>query len=225
MATELTNFTTELKTRLKEAATAYWSANELTEIIDKSLSILSRHVPYLVKDESVVTVADSYELDISGIASMLNGVYSIMKPIEYEVDQDPPEYRDFDIVDEDTIRMKLDSAPSASSASVYMWCEKIHTLSDTTTTLTTLQREVMLDIAEAEAILQWCNQCVVYLGTGDGYINTLNVGASPEGYYSQYTRTNLQLMQALGASKVALYRARLKTLPKPRPFKRQWPTG
>lgn len=225
MADELTLFKTDLKTRLKEPGTTYYSANEIADATNKALAILSRHVPYIVKDESVVTVADSYELDISGISGLLNGVWSLLKPLEYEVDQDPPEYRDFEIIDLDTIKMKLDSAPAASSASVYLWCEKLHELDSDSTTLTTMQRSILLDIASAEATLQWCENCILYMGTGDDYINTLNVGASPEGFYQQYTRTNLQIMQALGAQKVALYRNRLKTLPKPRPRKQLWPTG
>jgi len=113
-----------------------------------------------------------------------------VKKVEYPVDEQPRQFRNFSVWG-DILRMALDSAPGAGE-SVYLYCAKYHSLSDTVSTLNpTLERLLVLGVSGRAAVAKARAQ-----------INAVNIGGA--GVASN--------VQNWGLAQLALYRGGLNSL-------------
>lgn len=135
--------------------TLNWSSTEFNQIAEDVLREVSVACPRIVV-ETLATVEDDRTLDISSIEDLLDGARSIIK-CEYETDSYPRNYHNVTVIDDDTIEMDIDTAPDADDEDVYVWCEKMHTLTNATSTLTPKLEGVLLKGVEAYGILQRCH--------------------------------------------------------------------
>jgi len=159
-----------------------WEDDELDIHIQNCLDEISEYSPRIVK-ETLATTEDSKDLDISDIEDLLH-----VERLEYEVDEDPKQYRNFSIMG-DTLTMVIDTAPSEDDEDVYLYCAKPHLLTEATSTLK-LQHERRLILGVlAKATIAIARK----------HINTVNVGGG---------RTAKD-MESWGLSKLAEYRAEL----------------
>ncbi len=113
---------------LQDTANSVWSVAELTQYIKDALIEVAFYVPYNVK--ATLTTTASKELSVSTIEDLL-----AISRLEYKVDQTDREFRNWEWLDDKTIRMDIESLPSAG-ASVYLFCEKAHHLDADWITLT-----------------------------------------------------------------------------------------
>ncbi len=88
-----------------------FSDDELKSIVDDVLVEVSDASPYQVV-ETAITLANSKVLDISGITDLLE-----IDKVEYPVGSSPREYHNFDLVDNETIEVDMDSAFSNTGTS------------------------------------------------------------------------------------------------------------
>lgn len=161
-----------------------WTDDELDLYIDDCLAEIAEYKPYQVK-ETLTTTADSRELDLSEIDDLVE-----VKKVEYPVDEQPRSFRNFSVWG-NTLRMELDSAPG-SGESVYIYCAKYHTLSDTVSTLNpTLERILVLGVSGRAAVAKARTQ-----------INAVNKGGA----------SAAANMQNWGLAQLALYRGGLNSL-------------
>jgi len=161
-----------------------WTDDELDLYINDCLAEIAEYKPYEVK-ETLTTTADSRELDLSVIDDLVE-----VKKVEYPVDEQPRQFRNFSVWG-DILRMALDSAPGAGE-SVYLYCAKYHSLSDTVSTLNpTLERILVLGVSGRAAVAKARAQ-----------INAVNIGGA--GVASN--------MQNWGLAQLALYRGGLNSL-------------
>ena len=166
-----------------------WENDELDLHINDCLAEISDKCPYEVK-ETLTTTASSKELDISSIDDLLS-----IEKVEYKVGQDPPEFRNFDLWG-DTLTIDIETAPAATGDDVYIYCNKLHQLTESSSTLKPqLERILILGVCGNAAIAK-----------AKSLIEKVNIGGS---------RTPAD-MQGWGMSKLALYRADLRRLAKPK---------
>jgi len=163
-----------------------WEDDELNLHINDCLAEISESCPYEVK-ETLTTTAASKEVDISSIEDLLS-----IDKVEYKVDQDPQEFRNFDLWG-NTLTIDIETAPTGDS--VYLYCNKLHQLTESSSTLKPqLERMLILGVCGYAAIAKARSQ-----------IDKINIGGG---------RTPAD-MQAWGMTKLALYRAGLARLAKP----------
>ncbi len=167
-----------------------WQDDELDIYIGECLAEISEHSPYEVKDTTLTTVANSKELDISSITDLLS-----IDKVEYKVGQDPPEFRNFDLWG-DILTIDIETAPATTGDDVYIYCNKLHQLTEASSTLKPqLERILVLGVCGSAAIAR-----------AGSLIPKVNIGGG---------RTPAD-MQAWGMTKLALYRADLRRLVKPK---------
>ncbi len=135
--------------------TLNWSSTEFNQIAEDVLREVSLACPRIVK-ETLTTTVDSRLLTISSITDLLDGARSIQK-VEYETGSYPRNYHNVTVIDDATIEMDITTAPDATGENVYLWCEKMHTLTNSTSTLTPKLEGVVLKGIEAYGILQRCH--------------------------------------------------------------------
>ncbi|MBA7473850.1 hypothetical protein ES707_09195 [subsurface metagenome] len=124
--------------------------DELDLYISDTLSEISERRPYEVK-ETLKTTADSKELDISSI----DDLFDIPK-IEFRTSEDPPAYRNCSIFG-NTLTMAIDFKPLASE-NVYLYCHKVHQLTEDTSTLNPQLERVLVAGAVPKLALAWVNK-------------------------------------------------------------------
>jgi len=100
-----------LQDSLAVGVTEDFSDDELKSIVDDVLVEVSDVSPYQVV-ETAVTLANSKILDISGITDLLE-----IDRVEYPVGSSPREYHNFDLIDNETIEVDMDSAFSNTGTS------------------------------------------------------------------------------------------------------------
>ena len=88
-----------------------WTDDEIDVHIETCLNEVSDYSPYRSAEPLIVT-AGSKLLDISEIEDLIG-----INRSEYPVGNDPRDYRNFEYVDNQTIEMKVDTAPSANGSS------------------------------------------------------------------------------------------------------------
>ena len=161
-----------------------WTDDELDLYISDCLTEIAEYRPHRAK-ETLTTTANSRELDLSVIDGLIE-----VKKVEYPVDAQPRSLSKFSVWG-DILRMALPSAPGAGE-SVYLYCTKYHSLSDTVSTLNpTLERLLVLGVSGRAAVAKARAQ-----------INTVSIGGA--GVASN--------MQNWGLAQLALYRDGLNRL-------------
>jgi len=192
MSKKLAAIRTLVRQQLRDefvAATAYdWTDDELNLIIDDVLGEVSDYSPYQTK-ETLTTTANSKDIDVSTITDLLR-----IDKLEYEVDKSPKSFRNFTLWG-NTLTMNVDTAP-ASTVSVYLYCEKLHSLTEGASTLDAREERIAVLGTVAKAAINKAQE----------QINAVNVGG---------VNVPSQL-QAWGQAKLALYRAELLKLRKPK---------
>ncbi|MBA7466119.1 hypothetical protein ES707_01294 [subsurface metagenome] len=132
-----------------QAAGTDFADDELDIHINEVLVEISQKRPYEVKDKVVST--GSKELDISSITDLLE-----VEKAEYPTGNDPPDYRDVSIFG-NTARLNIATAPT-SGDDVYLYCHKVHQLTESASTLSPDLEKVLVEGVVAKAALAWCNQ-------------------------------------------------------------------
>lgn len=110
---------------------------------------ISQKRPYEVK-ETLTTTAGSKELDISSIEDLFK-----VEKAEFPVGNEPPDYRNVEIFG-NTLRLGIDFSP-AGAQSVYLYCWKLHQLTESTSTLSPQLEKVLIDGSVAHTALGWIN--------------------------------------------------------------------
>jgi len=173
-----------------------WEDDELDLHIAEILIEISQYRPYEVK-ETLTTTASSKELNISSIEDLFE-----VERIEFRTGQDPPDYRNCSIFG-NTLTMDIDFLPSASE-DVYLYCHKLHQLTESSSTLDPQSERVLVLGVTGKAAIAKARE----------HIDKINIGGA---------RTPAD-MQAWGVSQLALYRAELPKLSKPK-TRREYPKG
>ena len=106
---------------LQDSTNLTWSTAELDDLISEGLLEISRYVPYMVKLTLTTTASKSLTLTAEQKRNLL-----WIDKLEYFVDKDPLQYRNFTRV-HDTITMDIEWTPS-SGDSVYLYVAKKHIL-------------------------------------------------------------------------------------------------
>ncbi len=170
-----------------------WQDDELDLHIGHVLSEIARSSPYEVK-ETLTTTASSKELDISSIDDLL-----FVDEVEYPAGEDPRGFRNFSVWG-DTLTIDIDTAPAATGEDVYLYCAELHSLTESSSTLKPLQELLLIDGVCAYAAI----------AKSKDYINKVNVGGA---------RTAADML-AWGQNKLAIYKADLSRLVKPKTMRR-----
>jgi len=123
--------------------------DELDLHISKVLTEISQRSPYEHKE--TVESDGTREIDLSDIENLI-GDKVVM--VEYPTGNYPPSELKFSIFG-DTLTME--SEPT-SGEDVYLYCHKVHELTDSSSTLTADLEEVLVDGVVAKAAQAWLNQ-------------------------------------------------------------------
>ena len=171
-----------LTDELVSSTTDYaWTDDELDLYISDCLTEIAEYKPHRAKE--TLTTTASRELNLSAIDDLLE-----VKKVEYPVDEQPRSFSKFSVWG-NVLRMALDSG---AGESVYIYCTKYHSLSDTVSTLNpTLERLLVLGVSGRAAVAKARTQ-----------INAVNIGGA--GVASN--------MQNWGLAQLALYRGGLNSL-------------
>lgn len=164
-----------------------WKDDEIDMHIGHCLREISKVSPYETK-ETLTTTADSRDLDLSSITDLLE-----VKKCEFRVGKDPQQFRNFSVWG-DTLTMDTTIDPSAGE-SVYVYCHKLHSLTNSSSTLKVLHEMLLVDGVCAYAAMAKARE----------HINKVNVGGGG---------TARDLL-TWGQNKLLLYRAELEGLKKP----------
>lgn len=131
---------------LKDETSLVWLPDELDIHIGEVLKEISEARPYEVRESVTLTYAGKNEVDISSITDLLSIPYG-----EYPVDKDPREYRNVKIFG-DTATLVTSRRPSGDETA-YLYCHKIHTLTESQSTLSPqMERLVVLGVVAKAAI-------------------------------------------------------------------------
>lgn len=119
--TEIINAAAEV---LQETArtTAIWGSAERIQTVKDALPVISKYVPYRVKDESLTFASATRELDISSVKDIIR-----IRKAEWIVDKEPPNYRNFEWIDQHTIKIGIEALPSSGDY-CYLYIDKQHHL-------------------------------------------------------------------------------------------------
>jgi len=123
--------------------------DELDLHINECLVEISERRPYEVR-ETVVSDGTK-EVDISSITDLLD-----VEKAEYPTGNDPPDYRDVSVFGT-TLRIKINTTPT-SGEDVYLYCHKVHQLTEATSTLKPDSEKVLVEGVVAKAAQAWCNK-------------------------------------------------------------------
>ena len=137
-----------LRDELKAASTDF-AVDELDLHINEVLVEISQKNPYIVKE--TVTSDGTREIDISEIENLLEIDYA-----EYPTGNYPPDKRNISIYGT-TARLDIDTAPTSGN-DVYLWCHKVHSLTESASTLNPALEKVLVEGVVAKAALAYLNQ-------------------------------------------------------------------
>ncbi|MBA7583323.1 hypothetical protein ES708_25265 [subsurface metagenome] len=172
-----------------EAGTEFeWKDDELDLHIGHCLREISRCSPYETK-ETLKTTDGSRKLDISSIEDLLEIPQE--EGVEYPVGEDPQAFRNFSIWG-DTLTIDTTLTPSADE-DVYLYCAKLHSLTESASTLKPRQEMFLVDGVCAYAAIAKARE----------HINKVNVGGS---------RVAPDLL-VWGQNKLVLYKQDLRGVP------------
>jgi hypothetical protein len=174
-----------LRDEFKTAEDYAFEEDELDIYIAECLTQISMKQPYEMK-ETVVSDGTK-EVDISSIADLLD-----IEKAEYPTGGDPPNYRDVSVFG-NTATLGIDQAP-ASGQNVYLYCQKVHQLTESSSTLNPRLENVLVEGAVAKA--------------ATAYINVIRDNIDVVGQIPRY--------QAWANNALAIYMNSLNTLTKPR---------
>ena len=137
-----------LRDEFKTAGTDF-ANDELDIHINEVLVEISQHRPYEVKE--TVESDGTREIDISEIEDLLE-----VEKAEYPTGNDPPDYRDVSVFGS-TLRLNIATAPT-SGDDVYLYCHKVHSLTESASTLSPDLEKVLVEGVVAKAALAWLNK-------------------------------------------------------------------
>lgn len=161
--------------------------DELDIHIGVCLAEISECSPYEVK-ETLTTTADSRELDISSIEDLLS-----IDEVEYLVGEFPKQMRNCSIFG-DTLTIETSLTPAADE-DVYLYCKKLHQLTESSSTLKPQHERVLILGVTGKAAIAKARTL----------INKVVLGGA---------RTPV-VMQSWGVGQLALYRAGLNEITEP----------
>jgi len=110
---------------------------------------ISQERPYEVR-ETVVSDGTK-EVDISAITDLLE-----VEKAEYPTGSDPPDFRDVSVFG-NTLRINVATAPT-SGDDVYLYCHKVHSLTESASTLNPALERVLVEGVVAKAAQAWLNK-------------------------------------------------------------------
>ena len=176
--------------------------DELDLHLAECLIEISERSPY----EEIVTVKSDGTRTVSLVDASGDPIAEDLLEVhkaEYPAGDYPPRYRDVERIG-DTVRLKIATEPP-SDEDIYLYCYRVHKLTDTESTLDPALEGVLIKGGVAKAALAWANEIrrqiseavsatdtarmeasKADLVTGRTFINKINIGASPEGHYAQY---------------------------------------
>jgi len=125
-----------------------FAPDELDIHINEVLVEISQHRPYEVKE--TVESDGTKEVDISEIEDLLE-----VGKVEYPTGSDPPSFEKFSIFG-DTLRIE-DTTPT-SGKDVYLYCHKVHQLTESVSTLSPDLEKVLIEGVVAKAAMAWLNK-------------------------------------------------------------------
>jgi hypothetical protein len=126
-----------------------WSDDELDRHIARAVREMSLAVPLEAK-AVLTTTAGSRDLSLASLADRV-----VVEAVEHPVDQYPPAYVSFSLW-ADTLTLLVDSPPLAAQP-VNVFCGKLHTLDDTTSTIPPALEDLLATGAAAYAALEWAS--------------------------------------------------------------------
>ncbi|MFA5377309.1 MAG: hypothetical protein WC455_16280 [Dehalococcoidia bacterium] len=126
-------------------------SEELTVIARKILVEVSMHSPYMV-EEALTTTADSKDLTVSAITDLLE-----IERIEYRTHRTPREFRNWTEYKTGTVSLMINFNPSAGE-DVHVYCRKLHTLTNTASTMKPQEEECLIAGTVARAAFDWINK-------------------------------------------------------------------
>ena len=137
MAKELSTIKAKMRQKLKDTGSEF-SNDDLDIYIDEVKVDISKVHPYIVKETLTADGTRDYS-----IASLAN-FSSILRCIkaEYPVDKNPRRFHNVWRYG-NTVRIEIEDAPTTGE-SIYLYCEEIHTITDSSTTLDLPLQDVLL---------------------------------------------------------------------------------
>jgi hypothetical protein len=136
-----------LRDEIKTTDTEF-DEDELDIHIDESLVEISQRSPYEVRETK--TGAGSKELDISSITDLLE-----VEKVEYPIGSDPPSFQRFSIFGN---ILRIEDDTPLSGEGIYLYCNKVHQLTKSTSTLSPDLESVLVKGAVAKAAQAWLNK-------------------------------------------------------------------
>lgn len=136
-----------------------WSDSELTRHISRAVKELSERVPQPVR-ATMVTTADSREIDISGLANRI-----MVEAVEFPIDDYPPSYQRFSIWG-DVLTIISGSEPDGSNCRIYYGT--LHKLDALGSTVPVKYEDLVATGACGYAAVEWAAYA----------INKVNVGGA-----------------------------------------------
>lgn len=141
-----------LRDEFKGEENTEFEPDELDLHISQVLVEISKRSPYEVK-ETVVSDG-TRDINLSTITGLIGDK---VEKAEYPVGNYPPDYiNDFEIFG-NTLKLNIDSAPS-SGANIYLYCHKVHQLTESSSTLNPVLEEVLVEGVVAKCSMAWLNK-------------------------------------------------------------------
>jgi hypothetical protein len=129
-----------------------FQSDELDIHIEQARVEVSQACPYEYR-ETVVSDG-TIEIDLSDIKDLIGDK---VEKIEYPTGNNPPDYiHDFSIFG-NTLTLNTGSAPT-SGDNIYLYCHKVHSLTESASTLTLDLEKVLVEGAVAKAAQSWLNK-------------------------------------------------------------------
>lgn len=138
-----------------------FKTSEVKRHIRQILSRISQDHPYKSK-ESLTTTENSRQLDISDITNRIRII-----EIEYPADLTPRNLYNFDWIDEDTIEVRTDRL-FGDAETIYVYCEKAHTLEEDSSTLSYQLEELLIKGAAGSLAVAVGREMIDQVNTGGG---------------------------------------------------------
>jgi hypothetical protein len=143
-----------LRDELQESVDAEFADDELDLHINEVLVEISQKRPYEVKE--TVESDGTREIDLSDIENLI-GDKVVM--VEYPTGNYPPSELKFTIFGD---TLTLESEPT-SGEDVYLYCHKVHQLTETSSTLSSDLEKVLIEGTVAKAAMTWLNKMRVQI--------------------------------------------------------------
>lgn len=126
--------------------------DELDIYIRKALKEISKVCPY--KYRETVVSDGTIEIDLSDIEGLIGDK---VEKVEYPTGNNPPDYIHKFSIFGNTLTLQTGEAPT-SGENIYLYCNKAHQLTGSTSTLTDDLESVLVDGAVAKAAMAWLNK-------------------------------------------------------------------